>query len=85
VRQPPAEVTEEGVVAGATSLQLDARRPLPARSLRDLIGSIAPLRSTMPASLLALRETRWRSAGTLLEAEREPLSGWAIHELVSFR
>lgn len=85
VRQPPGEVTEAGVATGGTSVQLDARKPLPARSLRELIGSIPPLRSTMPASLLALRETKWRSAGTLLEAEREPLSGWAIHELVSFR
>jgi hypothetical protein len=85
VRQPPAGVTEEGFVAGDTALRLDARQALPTRSLRDLIGSIAPLKATLPASLLALRETKWRSAGTLLAAGGAPLSGWAIHELVSFR
>jgi hypothetical protein len=85
VPQPPAEVTEEGVCAGDASLELEARQPLPARSLRDLIGSIAPLRAMVPASLLALREIKWRSAGTLLAAGKPPLSGWAVHELVSFR
>ena len=85
VRQPPGETTETGVAAGTASLQLDGRQVLPARSLRDLVGAVAPLRSRTPASLLGLRETKWRSAGTLLEPGEAPLTGWAVHELVTFR
>jgi hypothetical protein len=83
-RQEPAEVGGEGVAAGGTSLRLGGPQLLPARSLRELVAAIAPLAAVVPASLLGLRQTRWRSTGTLHGAGRAPLSGWAIHELVTF-
>jgi hypothetical protein len=83
-RQELAAVGGEGVTAGETSLRLDASQLLPARSLREVVATIAPLAALVPSSLLGLRQTRWRSTGTLHGAGRAPLGGWAIHELVTF-
>jgi len=69
-----AVVTDESVRAGAVSVALDERRVLHAQSFAEIAASIPPLRAVVPQSLLALRQTKWCSAG-----------GHAIHEVVVFR
>jgi hypothetical protein len=82
--QADGMVSGAGVVAGESSLRLESPLCLPARTLGEIVRGIAPLAAIAPRSLLALRQTRWRSAGTMLAAGSGPLTGWAIHELVSF-
>lgn len=79
---PDATVTDSGLSAGGLSLTLSGSRDLEARALDDVLRSIPPLQSMLPKALLALRERRWKSSGTLRSGATAPVTGEAIHELV---
>ena len=80
-----AVVTDECVRAGALNIAFDERRTLHARVFAEIAATIPPLRAVVPKSLLALRQTKWCSAGTLRNASEAALAGCAIHEVVVFR
>jgi hypothetical protein len=84
---PEAQVTDEcvGVGAGGVSVVLGDRRTLEALAFAEITASIPVLQAVVPKSLLALRQTRWCSAGTLQENDAAALGGRAIHEVVVFR
>jgi hypothetical protein len=81
---PAAIVTDEGIEADGMSLALGDRRTLEARRFAELAATIPPLRALVPKSMLALRETKWCSAGTLHDATAAASAGYAIHELAVF-
>jgi hypothetical protein len=81
---PEATVSDAAVRAGDLALDLTEPRTLHERSLDRVVNAIAPLQGLLPASLLALRECKWLSAGECRSAAAAPLAGWAIHELVVF-
>lgn len=80
-----AVVRDDAVSAGDCVLALSTPRLLETRSLDEIVKPAGALKNLLPASLLALRETKWCSSGTWRSHGAEPLSGWAIHEKVSFR
>ena len=84
-RAPSATVTDERVCAGAVTVALRERRTLEARAFAEVAATIPPLQAVVPKSFLALRQTRWCSAGTLREGNAAALAGHAIHELVVWR
>lgn len=75
-----------GVVRGeGTSLVLSRVRTLRDESLGDSLVSVIPgLRLWTPARMLAARERRWLSVGTLTRGDGGKEQGWAIHEEVRF-
>ncbi len=84
-RAPSATVTDEHVCAGAVTVVLSEHRTLEARAFAEVAATIPPLQAVVPKSLLALRQTRWCSAGSLREGNAAALAGCAIHELVVWR
>ena len=85
IMAPTATVTDELVCAGAVNVVLGERRTLDARALAEIAAAIPPLQAVVPKSFLALRQTKWCSAGTLLEGNATAIAGRAIHEVVVFR
>jgi hypothetical protein len=85
VLSPSAVVTDESVRAGAVELALGERRTLEAQAFSEIAATIPLLQTVVPKSLLALRQTRWCSNGTLREGSAAPLTGRAIHEVVVLR
>jgi len=84
-RAPGAVVTDECVRAEGLTLLLSQRRTLQARRFAEIATAIPSLRAVTPKSMLALRETKWFSAGTLHESDAAGQAGSAIHELAVFR
>lgn len=84
-RVPSATVTDERVCAGGMTVAIDERRILDARAFAEVAATIPALQAVVPTSFLALRQTRWCSAGTLREGNAAALAGRAIHEVVVFR
>lgn len=82
---PAAQVTDESVGAGDVNVVLGGRRTLEALAFAEITASIPVLQAVVPKSLLALRQTRWCSDGTLQEGDAAALGGRAIHEVVVFR
>ena len=80
-----AVVTDEEVRAGNVKVVVGERRTLEALAFSQIAGSIPSLHAVVPKSLLALRQTRWCSNGTLQDGDAAALSGRAIHEVVVFR
>jgi hypothetical protein len=78
-------VTDERIFADGAEIVLGERRTLHARAFAEIAATIPPLRAVVPKSLLALRETKWCSAGTLLERNAAPQTGCAIHEVAVFQ
>jgi len=78
----------EGTVGSLDSnlhLALDRRLVLRSGPLGDTIFSgISNLARALPAAVLGIRETKWRSHGTLNCAGRA-VEGWAIHEVVGWK
>lgn len=66
-------------------LDLDLRED---KVLRDgplvttVFSKVPGLRRSLPAQMLQLHETKWRSRGTLAGLDGERSDGWAIHEVV---
>jgi hypothetical protein len=85
IRMPPAVVTDESICAGAARVGIGSRRTLEAMAFSEIADAIPPLAAVAPKALLALRQTRWCSEGTLQDGSAAPLSGRAIHEVVVFR
>jgi len=85
IRAPTAVVTEQGPSAGSVKVLLGEGRTLHARAFADVAATIAPLRKILPKSLLALRETKWCSAGTRWDEGAAAQPGCAIHEVAVFR
>jgi hypothetical protein len=85
VLAPAATVADERVRAGAVDLVLGDSRTLEAQSFTEITASIPLLHSVVPKAILALRQTRWCSLGTLREGDTAPRTGHAIHELVVLR
>jgi len=48
------------------------------------LAAIPGLRSTYPARLLQVKETKWRSCACLEQQGGQAVEGWAIHEIVSW-
>ena len=84
VKAPAAAVTDDEVRAGPVRLMLGEHHTLDARSLAEIAGTIPKLRKVLLASLAALRQSRWCSAGTLQQGSGAGLAGHAIHEVVVF-
>jgi hypothetical protein len=83
----PAVVTDSAVSSLNSHVRLALDRGLVLRSgiLGDTVFSgIAALARILPASMLRVRESKWRSWGNLISAERT-VSGWAIHEVVRWK
>jgi hypothetical protein len=83
----PGVVTDGAVSSLDSHVRLALDRGLVLRSgiLGDTVFSgIARLARILPISMLSLRESKWRSWGTLISAERT-VSGWAIHEIVRWK
>jgi hypothetical protein len=78
-------VTDHCIRAGGASLALRERRTLHTRAFAEIAATIPPLRAIVPNSFLALRETKWCSAGALHESNGRARTGWAIHEVAVFR
>jgi hypothetical protein len=85
INVPAAVVADESICADGMKFVLSERRTLHARAFADIAATIPPLRAVVPKSLLALRETKWCSAGTLLQRNAAAQTGWAIHEVAVFR
>lgn len=81
-REPAAEVGERQVVAGGSTLRLGESHELRGRTLQTIAGRLGRISALLPRSILALRQTRWRSRGTLQRADGGGSSGWAVHERV---
>jgi hypothetical protein len=84
IMAPSAVVTDECVSAGAVNVVVGERRTLEALAFSQIAATIPPLHAVVPKSLLALRQTRWCSSGTLQEGNAAALNGRAIHEVVVF-
>jgi len=82
---PAAVVTDDGIRAGGMTIALGERRTLHARRFAETAAAIPPLRAVVPKSILALRETKWFSAGTLQDGNAAAQAGSAIHELAVLR
>jgi len=82
---PSAVVTDESVCTGTANLVLGERRTLEALAFSEIATTIPALKAVVPKSILALRQTRWCSSGTLREGNAAALTGHAIHEVVVFR
>lgn len=80
-----ASVGDDRVSGGPASLTLASRTTMASSAPRQIIDGIPALRAVVPASLLALRQTRWASEGILQRPAAAPIRGRAIHELVTFR
>lgn len=78
-------VTDESILADGRKILLRERQTLHARAFAEIAAAIPPLLAVVPKSLLALRETKWCSTGTLLERNAAAQTGWAIHEVAVFR
>ena len=85
IKAGAAVVTDESICADGVKVVLSDRRTLHARAFAEIAASIPPLHAVVPKSLLALRETKWCSAGTLLERNTAAQTGCAIHEVAVFR
>lgn len=85
IKAPAAVVTDEIICADGMKIVLGERRTLHARAFAEIASTIPPLHAVVPKSLLALRETKWCSAGTLLERGAAEQTGCAIHEVAVFR
>ena len=85
IKARTAVVTDESISAGGVRLLLGERRTLHERAFADVAATIPSLRAVVPKSLLALRETKWCSAGVLLDGNAPAQTGFAIHELAVFR
>ncbi len=81
----PAVVSDRSVCSPGMSLMLGERRTLQSQALSEVVATIPPLQAAMPKSLLALRQTRWLTQGTLRVGNEAALAGSAIHEVVVFR
>ncbi len=79
---PGAEVGARAVVAGRATLRLGQSHRLRGHTPRGIAGSIGRLSGLLPPSILALRQTRWRSWGELERADGSRSAGWAVHEQV---
>ena len=73
------------VVIPARNEERLIRRTLEALAFSQIAATIPSLQAVVPQSLLALRQTRWCSNGTLQEGNAAALNGRAIHEVVVFR
>jgi hypothetical protein len=85
IKAPAAVLTDESLCAGGVRVLLGEGRTLHARAFADIAAIIPPLQAVVPKSLLALRETKWCSAGTRRDKNAAAQSGHAIHEVVTFR
>lgn len=85
IKVPAAFVTDEGIRAQGMTIALGERRILHARRFAETAATIPPLRAVVPKSILALRETKWISAGTLQDGNAAAQAGSAIHELAVLR
>ena len=85
IKVPAAIVTDEGIRAGGMTIALGERRTLHARRFAEIAAAIPPLSAVVPKSILALRETKWFSAGTLQDGNAAAQAGSAIHELAVLR
>jgi hypothetical protein len=80
-----ALVTDDRVSIGTANLVLDDGRTLEAMAFSETAATIPPLKTILPESILALRQTKWCSTGTFEDGSGSPLIGPAIHEVVVFR
>lgn len=75
-------IMEHTVQTPSTRLSLDQSLVLRSGNLGNTVfTSIRSLARTIPASILHINETKWRSHAVLQQAERSSV-GWAIHEVV---
>ena len=79
---PGATVTDTEVRAGGDVVPIGARQLLHSRRLDDVLGGIAPLRGLVPASVLAIEDSRWASRAPLRSSDGAVVPGSAIAELV---
>jgi hypothetical protein len=83
----PGKITDISIRSrdSQVSLALDHSLVLRSGTLGDTVFSgIARLAAILPVSVLRVRESKWRSRGTLSNA-KHTVSGWAIHEVVRWR
>ena len=85
IKAPAAVVTDESICAEGVRVLLGERRTLHARAFAEIAATMPPLQAVVPKSLLALRETKWCSTGTLLDGKAAAQTGCAIHEVAVFR
>lgn len=85
IKAPSAVVTDESICAEGVEVVLGERRTLHARAFAEIAATIPLLKAVVPKSLLALRETKWCSAGTLVKGNAAAQTGYAIHEVAVFR
>lgn len=82
---PEASVDDACIRTPMATLTLASSSTLRGLALADVIRGVPALRAIAPSSLLALRDTKWSSLGTLRRPGAPPLHGRAIHERVTFR
>jgi hypothetical protein len=75
-------IMEHTVQTASARLSLDRSLVLRNGNLGNTVfTSVRSLAKAIPASILHINETKWRSQGGLQQAERSSV-GWAIHEVV---
>jgi hypothetical protein len=77
-------VTDDCVSAGTARLTIGDRLTLHQRALGDIVATIPPLRAALPATLLALRQSKWCGNAVLTNESEAPITGRTIHEVVIF-
>lgn len=82
------KLTDDNLVlsGGSTALVLTDGRVLRAGPLAETaLAGLSRIRKWLPLRILRTDERKWCSRGTLTAAGEPARSGWAIHELVSWR
>ncbi|HET9266232.1 MAG TPA: hypothetical protein VFO14_24505 [Vicinamibacterales bacterium] len=84
-RAPGFSVNDVRISSPTTALTLEALSTLSGLAVADIILGIPALRAVVPSSILAFRETKWSSLGTLRRPGAPRIQGRAIHERLVFR
>jgi hypothetical protein len=83
-RAPNASVRDDGVSTDGAELTIGVRRVLHDRLMSDIVAPVGPLRAALPASILAMRQSKWCSEAVLRDDAEHEIPGRAIHEVVVF-
>jgi hypothetical protein len=80
--QQRSAVSDSTVSGEGFTLAVEPRERLLHLGLDELVQRIPGLRSLLPASLLALSETKWAGVGRLSAGDGGPIAAPALYEVV---
>lgn len=83
--QPLRLAWRNGAEVDSVDVAFKGRSTLREGPLAKTVFSKVPvLRKSLPVAMLSVDETKWRSRATLQVPGADPVSGWAIHEVVKW-